>query len=424
MYKWVIAASAFLVLGGAWGTVIGAFGVFVNPLTEEMGWSRTGVSAAFSINITVTFIVGVFWGWLSDRWSVRGVIGVTGVIMGVGLFLTGISNALWQLYLFYGVIVAIGLGGTAGPLSAIVVRWFPLRPGMALGFIYSGFGAASAVLPILAERLISLEGWRFGFQGLSFVVWGAFFLGVILLKEPRQFDNSPASAPQLANPEGEPAIAGQPPSATSAQGVSDNTLSVDLRSASRTRAFWTLCAMMFAGNLSLNMILVHLVPRAIDAGIVAATAVTLLTVMGFVNMVSTMTGGVLGDRFGARRMFMASFLLLVVAMIWLTASSTLWMFYLFVVAFGMANGGWFPQGSVLAARIFGTRDMGSICSGLFLGAGIGGVIGPIVAGVVFDTLESYRIAFLVGTVVIFLGLLLSVSLRDRPMSRTASAIAA
>ena len=423
MYKWVIAATAFLVLGSAWGTVIGAFGVFVTPLTEEMGWSRAGVSAAYSISTMVAFTVGVFWGWLSDRWSVRGVIGVTGVIMGLGLFLTSMSNTLWQMYIFYGFIVAIGLGGAAGPLTAIVVRWFPLKPGMALGITYAGFGAASAVLPVLAERLISFEGWRFGFQGLSFLVWGVFFLGFILLKEPRLLHSSSASASQVANPEGDPARAGQPRSATSAQGVSGDALALDFRSALRTRPFWTLFGLMVAANVLLSMILVHLVPRAIDAGIASATAVTLLTVMGFVNMVSSIAGGVLGDRFGARRMFLASLLLLTITMIWLTVSATLWMFYVFTVAFGVANGCWFPQGPVLAARIFGTRDIGSIFAGLLLGSGVGGVIGPVVAGFVFDTLGSYRIAFVVGTAVTFAAVLLATTLRDHRLSPTTRSIA-
>ena len=423
MYKWVIAAAAFFVLGSAWGSVIGTFGVFVNPLTEDMGWSRTGVSAAFSISMIVAFTVGIFWGWLADRWSVRGVIGITGLIMGLGLFLTSFSTTLWQLYIFYGVIGAIGLAGTAGPLSAMVVRWFPQSPGMALGVIYGGFGAASAILPILTERLISQLGWRFGFHGLSLLIWGAFLVGLILLKEPRLLHRSPASISQGANPEIEPVGAAQPQFAASAQGVSGDALSVNLRSALQNRALWTLFAMMFAGDLVLNMILVHLVPRAIDAGIAASTAVTLLTVTGFVNMVSTMAGGVLGDRFGARRMTLAAFLILAIAMIWLTASDTLWMFYVFAVAFGIGNGGWFPQCPALAARIFGTRDMGSIAAALFLAAGIGGVVGPLVAGYVFDTFASYRIAFVVAICAIFVAMLLTVSLRDRPVFRTASAIA-
>ena len=418
MYRWVIAATAFLVLGAGWGTAIGAFGVFVKPLTLDMGWSRAGVSAAYSINIMVAFVVGIFWGWLADRWSVRGVIGVTGLILGLGVFLTSFSGTLWQLYIFYGFIAAIGLGGSGGPLTAIVVRWFPLRPGMALGSIYGGFGAASAVLPIVADRLISQWEWQGGFRGLSFLIWGVFLLAVIVLREPPPLRSSSASAPQAANPEGAPAGAGQPRSMTSARGVSGETLAVDLPSALRTRPFWTLFGLMFAGNIVLNMILVHLVPRAIDAGVASATAVTLLTVMGFVNMASTMAGGLLGDRFGARRIYIASMILLTVSMIWLIASATLWMFYVFTVAFGMATGCWFPQGPVLAARIFGARDMGSIFAALLLGSGLGGVIGPIIAGFVFDALDSYQIAFVVGTVVTSAAVLLAFTLRDRRLSPT------
>ena len=184
MYRWVVVGASFLVLGISWATAQSGFGAFVAPLTQDQGWSRTEISAAFSINIVTTFVVGVFWGWLADRWSVRGVVAVTGLLMGLGLLLAGFAGSLWQLYLFYGLVAGAGLGGTAGPLTAIAVRWFPRRPGMAIGIVYSGVGGASAVLPILAERLISLDGWRFGFQGLSFLIWGTFLLGVVLLREP------------------------------------------------------------------------------------------------------------------------------------------------------------------------------------------------------------------------------------------------
>jgi MFS family permease len=424
MYRWVIVGTAFIVIGMSWGMSGGAFGAFVTPLTEDMGWSRTEVSAAASINIMFAVVVGIFWGWLSDRWSVRGVLAVTGLLMGAGLFLAGTSNALWQMYIFYGFVAGVGLGGTAGPLTAITARWFPQRPGLAIGIVYAGFGAASALLPVLAERLISLKGWGFGFQGLSFLVWGAFLVGVILLREPRPLLGSSSSASQRTGPEDGPAGAGKPPPlANSAPAVSGDVSSADLRSALRTRAFWTLFVMMMAADLVLLMILVHLVPRAIDAGISSSTAVTLLTVTGLVNMVSTIMGGVLGDRFGARRTYLASSALLALSLIWLTASGSLWMFYAFAVAFGVGNGGSFPQIPVLVARIFGPRHMGSIIAAILLGSGVGGVIGPLVAGYVFETTDNYRIAFVLAAGIASSAVLLAASLTDRPRSPTQASTA-
>ncbi len=414
MYRWLIAGTAFLVLAVSWGPALGGFGAFVTPLTEEMGWSRTGVSAAHSINLMVTFVVGIFWGWLSDRWSVRGVVAVTGLLMGTGMFLASISNSLWQMYLFYGFIAGLGLGGTTGPLTAMATRWFPERPGMAVGIIYAGFGAASAAMPVLAEYLISADGWRFGFRGLSFLIWGAFLLGAILLKGVRPRVDSAPVAHEGINPQVDPPDAGHPTPEPAARLLLYDEAGVSLLPALRTSSFWTLFAMMGTGSLAYYMILVHLVPRAVDAGVSSSTAVTLLTVTGLVNLVCTIAGGVLGDRFGPRRVYLASLLLLALAMFWLAASATMWMFYVFAVAFGVGTGGWFPQIPMLAARIFGTRHMGSIYAALLLGDGLGGVVGALVAGYVFDTVGSYRIAFVLAAGVALVGVVLSAVLIDRP----------
>ena len=416
MYRWVIAGTAFLVIGMAWGST-GAYGVFVTPLTQDMGWSRTAVSTAYSINMMVAFSFGIFWGWLSDRWNVRGVITVAGIITGAGWLLAGWSDNLWQVYMFYGFIAGVGLGGVASPLTAIVVRWFPQRPGTALGIIYAGFGGASAILPIIAELFISIDSWRFGFRGLSFLIWGAFIVGIILLREPRAATVPSTSAPQRANP-GDPSVSGERPSRSSTRASSFEGYSSDLKSALRTMPFWIVFAMMFCADLGLNMIMVHLVPQSIDAGIGSSIAATFLTVTGLAMMIGTMAGGVLGDQIGARRTYLGSMSLICIALIWLTGSiwvtdsPEMWTYYLFAVVFGLGTGGWFPQIAVLATRIFGTRELGSIFGALLVGAGLGGVVGPILAGYVFDTLGSYRIAFIIATCVAFVAVLLATSLDD------------
>ncbi len=400
-YRWVVAGTACLVLGIAWGTAIGGFGTFVKPLTEEMGWSRAAVSGAYSISVMVNFTVGIFWGWLSDRWSVRGVIAITGVLMGAGLFLTGYAQTLWQMYLFFGFIGGVGLGGTAGPLTAITTRWFEQRPGIAIGIIYAGFGAASAVMPILAERLIAYNGWRFSFQVIAVVIWGVFIVGFLLLREPPAAGGRKVQESRREDPS-------TPRSSDDQRGGES---SVSFAAALRTRPFWLLFGMMTAASIVLDMILVHIVPRAEDAGIASHVAVTLLTVNGLVNMVATLGGGGLGDRFGPQRVFLWSMVIMTLSLIWLTGSWSLWMFYVFVVAFGVGNGGWFPQTPILAARIFGKRNLGGIYSAILLGAGVGALVGPTLAGYVFDTTGRYFIAFVIAVVISAVGVVITMLLR-------------
>ena len=113
-------------------------------------------------------------------------------------------------------------------------------------------------------------------------------------------------------------------------------------------------------------------------------------------------------------MYLSSMLVLTVALLWLTGSGSLWMLYVFAVVFGVGSGGWFAQIPVLTSRIFGLRHMGSIYGTILVGAGVGGVTGPIIAGAVFDSLESYRIAFMVAAGFAG-GVLLAATLRDHPV---------
>ena len=373
-YGWIITGTYFLVMASAWGAW-GSFGAFVNPLNDAFGWSRGAVSWASSINVLFSLVLGAFWGWFSDRWSVRGVIVIGGALMGLGLFLCGLSGSLWHFYLAYGFLAGAGLGATAGPMAAITSRWFDRHRGLALGLGLSGIHGGTAAMPILAEYLISSGGWRLGFQGIAFIIWGVFLLCVFLIREPRRrTDDEPAPTAHDAVPD------------------ADTPLSQALR----TPAFWVLFSMMGLSFLVSMMAVVHLVPRAEDIGVSSSTAVTLLTAVGILAAVGTLTGGALGDRIGQHRVFMIALCLIAVALMWLSFSTRLWMLYVFAVVFGLGFGGWTPLIAAIAARVFGTRHLGGIYGAILVGGGIGGMIGPLVAGYIYDATNGYLIAFLLG----------------------------
>ena len=383
-------------MGAGWGIGQGTFGVFVNPITEEMGWSRAAISFMYSISMMVSFSFGAFWGWLSDRWSAKGVVIIAGGLAGLGIFLSSMAETLWQFYLLYGLVAGAGLGGTTGALTGLATRWFRRRRGLAIGIGFAGSAAGGASIPILAEHLIADADWRFAFQVLAFVIWGAFLIGTLLIKEPRRRTQPAASATDE-----EPAD-GQPPD-EARQAPPESGPAIPLSGAVRMRQFWVLFGMITAPELLFTMLVVHLVPAAIDSGITSATAATLLTVLGGAKIVGMMGGGTLGDRIGHRKVYVGAMIVQGLTLLWLTAGVQIWMFYVFAVAYGLSNGSWSPQFPAIAAQVFGIRHIGAIIGAVLLGAGVGGLIGPVMAGYIFDTSGSYNLAFYLATGVAGLG---------------------
>ena len=403
-YGWVVTGVLFITAFAGWGTTQGAFGVFVNPLADDMGWSRTAVSAAFSINVAVGFTFGIMWGWLIDRWSGRGVLALSGTLLGLGVFLGSTANTLWHFYLFYGFVAGTGLGGIFGPVSALLAKWFEGRSGLglALGLGTAGIHAGVAGMPVLSEYLISLNGWRLGFQTLSYIIWAATLVAVVLARSPDRDTRVSAGAAQadMLAPAAHPNPSGP---------------DIPLPVALRTAPFWFIFAMLVAGFVLVMMVAVHLVPRAVDTGVTSATAATLLAAVGLLSMVGSIAGGVVVDRVGARRVYIGAMVIEMAAFIWLTFSSTLWMFYVFAAVFGVAHGAWAPQIGVIIARVFGTRHMGAIYGVVLIGAGIGAVIGPIMAGLFFDLTGTYSVAFVLVAIIAALAVALGLLLPDRPI---------
>ena len=416
-YGWVIAGTFAFLECIAWGITMGSYGVFVNPLTEDMGWSRTAVSGVFSTLLMITFALGIAWGWLSDRWSVRGIIAICGGLMGLGFLLASTAQALWQLYLFYSVIVGVGLGGIFPPLTGLTVRWFDRRRGLAIGIGFAGVGVGIAALPLLAEYLISLNGWRFAFRVFGMIAWGAALSGAILLREPRGPASIEVSGTADNNPRSHRPGLDRVSPTDGAEGRPGGDGAMSLSTVLRTRSFWFLFGMLVVGTLIVQMILVHLVPRAIDAGVASPTAVTLLPVLGVLSIVGKVAGGALGDYLGRRQVFIAAMLLQALTLLFLATATSLWMFYLFAVAFGLGYGGIAPQPASMAARIFGSRYMGATIGALAVGGAFGGFVGPTMAGYIFDTTGSYVIAFNLSAGIAIVGVVLGLLVRERPQQR-------
>ena len=393
-YGYIVVLAAFLVMVVTWGTFY-SFGVFFKPVLIEFGGTRAATSGACSLALLLSGFLSIFAGRLSDRFGPRVIMTGCGLFLGSGYLLMSRVSAMWQLYLFYGVILGIGLSGSFVPLASTVSRWFVKRRGLMTGIVVSGAGVGMMIMPLLASWLISSYGWR-----TSYIVIGIIVL-VSMISAAQFLRREPGHLGLLPYGEGE----------TEPQTLNTGNGGFSLQEAIHTRQFWMICAMFSFFEFCFGTIMIHIVPHATDLSISAAGAASILAVFGGVSVAGKITMGSVGDRIGNKPAIIICFILMSVALAWLLAAKELWMFYLFAVIFGFAYGGWAALMSVIVAELFGLRSLGVILGVVTFSVSIGAAAGPAVAGGIFDISGSYQPAFLVCAILSIIAIILALFLR-------------
>ena len=164
-------------------------------------------------------------------------------------------------------------------------------------------------------------------------------------------------------------------------------------------------AIIFCGNT----IIVHIAPYAVDLGLAESFGATILSVIGGVSVISRLIMGITGDKIGGKRALLICFVILGVAFSWLLLVRGSWALVLFAVVYGFCHGGFYALLSPTVAEFFGTRYHGLIFGIVIFFGSVGGCIGPIVSGYIFDTTGSYQAAFLLMLSLSVIGFLLILS---------------
>jgi len=402
-YGYTIVEACFCMQGVAIGALT-TYGVFLKYLQAEFGWSRAFISGASSVALVVMGIFGVLFGRLNDSLGPRKILLVSGLILGCGYLLMSQLHAGWQLYVFYGIMIGIGLSSHDVVTLSTVARWFRKRRGLMTGVVKAGTGTGQFLIPLIASALILSNGWR-----STYLVIGGGIIVVYVIAS-RLVKRSPEEMGLL--PDGEP----EP------DGTDTQTGGLLLGQALRTPQLW-LCSLAYPCiTFSSMTVLVHIVAYGTDIGMSATSAAAVVSTVGAVSIAGRLTMGTVGDRIGARRAFLCCFVFLIAALVWLQFAKTGWMLFLFAVIYGFAHGGFYTVLSPTVAELFGMRAHGAIFGFIYFWGTIGGALGPVVAGGVFDAYQSYEKAFALLLGLSLLSLLLM--LRVRPVkeaSETASA---
>ncbi|MFC2008195.1 MFS transporter [Chloroflexota bacterium] len=404
-YGWKVVSAAFWVALVAYGVQY-SFGIFLKPLSEDFSWARTLVSGAVSLFMFSRGALAIFTGWATDKYGPRKTVAAGGLFLGLGLLLTSQISAAWQLYLFYGLMVGFGLSVAFAPLVATASRWFVSWRGLAVGIVVAGIGMGTVVMSPLARYLVATYEWRSSFIIIGLLAWLVVIPAALFLRR------SPEEKGLLPLGKAEVVAADEADSSIVAKG--DNLASgggFSLREAMRTRAFWLLLTIIIFWSTCVQMTMIHIYPHATDLGITEVVAANFLVVIGLFSIIGRLTMGAVSDRLGGRPTLAICLAMQALAMFFLLRVADIRMFYLFAAVFGFAYAGCVPQLPIIAGELFALRSIGAIIGVQMLGVAIGGAIGPVLGGYVFDVTGTYYIAFLVSSICTILALVLLVMIR-------------
>ena len=376
-YGWTVVAAAGLVLFMAYGTQY-AFGVFFAALVEEFGWSRASLSGVFSLYAGVYSGFALVAGRLTDRWGPRAVIAIGGALLGAALAAMSAVGALWQPYVLYGTIGALGMSTAYVPCNATVARWFTRRRGLAVGLASAGGSLGTFALPPVAHLLVSRLGWRWAYVvfGLAIAV-SLNALALVMRRDPETIGLAPDGDRPAREPSAPP---GREPAWT-------------VRRALGSRTFWLLFGVFAATWTPVFAPLVHLVPMARGLGVSPLLAATLLSALGGSALVGRLVMGGLSDRIGRRGALAVALAMQAAAFVGFAQADQLPALYAASLAFGFSYGAASTLFTATVADVFGREHAGSLAGLLFALAGSMAALGPVAAGFIYDRAGDYRLAW-------------------------------
>jgi MFS family permease len=375
-YGYVIVIATFIMMVLGWGMFF-IYGVFFRPLMDDFNWTRAVTSGAFSMSVLVSGIVGIIAGRLSDRVGPKIVILFCTALLTLGYMLMALVQSTWQFYFLYGIVIASGVGGFWAPQVSTVARWFIGRRGMMTGIVSGGISFGTLVLPLIVTPLLDAYEWRTTYFIIGIAIF--FIVGI---------------AAQFIKPS--PQKMGLLPYTNAKSRIlsSVQSSSFTFKEAVLTHQFWMVAVIYFFFGVAQLTVMVHMVPQATGMGISAINAAGILSVVGGVSLAGRIIMGLVSDRVPVKISAILSLVLMLVAFIWLQQADSLWKLYVFAVFFGFGYGGLSCLQSLIAAELFGLVSLGMLTGIFSLSFNIGGAIGPVLAGFVFDINDSYTWAFI------------------------------
>jgi MFS family permease len=371
-YGWVIVAAGALMGCVAIGTMF-SLAVFLQPMSDATGWSRTGISSAMTLDFITMGIAAFGWGALTDRFGPRIVVLSGAVLLGLGLALASRASSLLEFQLACGGLVGIAAGAIFAPTIATVTGWFEKHRSLAVSLVSAGMGMAPLTISPFASWLIQAYDWRTAQLVIACLAWALLLPTAFLVRRP-----PPVPGDAGANPG---TVAPADPGMTARQAL-------------RSPQFIVLAAVFFCCCAAHSGPIFHTVSYAIACGLSPLAAVTIYSAEGLAGLGGRLVFGLAGDRFGARQVLVVGLMIQAIMAGSYFFTRQLGEFYAVALVFGMAYGGVMPLYAVIAREYFPMRIMGTVFGAASAISSLGMALGPAIGGWIFDTTGGYGFLYI------------------------------
>jgi len=370
-YRWVIVAAGGLLGCVAFGAMF-SLPVFLRSIAQDTGWSITGVSSAMTIAFVTMAVGSIAWGSLSDRLGPRIVVLAGSVLLAAGLALASRTRSLLAFQLFFGLLIGASTSAIFAPMMACVTGWFETRRSLAVSLVSAGMGMAPMTMSPLAAWLVTHQSWRMSMLIIAALVAAVMIPVSFLVRRPPALEShAAASVPQQ-----------------------DSAPDMTRGQALRSPQFLILMITNFFCCAAHSGPIFHTVSYAVTCGIPLMLAVSIYSVEGLAGLGGRVAFGLLGDRFGAKRVLVIGLLVQAFGTLAYLMARELATFYTVAAMFGFIYAGVMPLYSVIARENFPLPMMGMVIGGMAMAGGLGMSTGPVVGGMIYDAYNSYSWLFI------------------------------
>ncbi len=407
-YGWYVLAASFFLLFFQSGARF-SFGIMFKPMIAELGWNRASISSVFFLHMVFFALALSVAGKLYDRYGPRWVIFVSTVLLAGGYMCTALVRSLWQFYLFYGILTAVGTGGASVPLIAsLMSKWFEKRRGLAISLALSGTCLGQFVLVPIFNRFVLTYSWRISylFIGLIILVLNTILALAVIKGDPVDLGFKPYGY-KNANDAVDPN-----PSTVSAVHEPD----LNLPQAMKTYSFWLFLIFMFICGSGDFLVATHLVPFVTDYGVSPTAAANMLALYGLMGLGGILIAGPISDLIGNKIPIALTFVLRLLLFGLILKYRTPLSFYIFAAGFGFTWLVTAPLTTTLVGRLYGFAHVGIISGFITTVHHLGGGFWAYMGGLFFDKTGSYQIIFIFSAVLAVIATICTMAIKEKKHS--------
>jgi len=404
-YGWYILGACFLILFFQSGARF-SFGVMFKPMIAQLGWNRASISSAFFLNMIIFAVTMSIAGRLYDRYGPKWIILISSVFVSAGYICIAFIDSLWEFYLYYGIIAAVGVGGASVPLvAALMSKWFEKGRGLAISLALCGNCLGQFTLVPLFTFFVLGYGWRVSYIliGMIIFVVNTILVFSVIKRDPQDLGRKPSRYDDQ----------NEDPARSKKSALDDPLRDLGLKDALKTYSFWLFLFVMSTCGSGDFLISTHLIPLATDYGISPSTAGNMLAWFGLLSMGGILIVGPLSDRVGNKILIALTFLLRFFLFLLILRYQNLFSFYFFAAAFGFTFLITAPLTTTLVGRMYGFSNVGLLSGFVTTVHHLAGGFWAYMGGLLFDRTGNYRIIFIISATMALIAFVCSIFIREK-----------